>query len=269
MAEFTHAFICTSTSQHLDQLKKILLSNVKKIYLEKPVSDTWDGIEEILGLITSDKKIAVGYDLRFDPGLTLVKDLLDSGRFGKVLSATSFVGQYLPDWRPHEDYRKGSSALKSKGGGVLLDLVHEFDYLYWILGKAKFIAGLYQNNPGLKIETEDLADVLVQFESGHSATIHLDYHQRILERFCLLTCTRGSIRWDLAKKEVVWVDEFGEKETIDFSEHERNERFISILSEFMEGEQFPKIANFHDGLESLKMVLAVKKSSETHTFVML
>lgn len=269
MGSFSHAFICTPTSQHIDELKKILQSDIKKIYLEKPVSDSWDGMDEILGLVTSDHKIAIGYDLRFDPGLNQVKDLLDSGRFGKVLSATAFVGQYLPDWRPSEDYRKGSSALKSKGGGVLLDLVHEFDYLYWLLGKGKCIAGLYQNNLEMEIETEDLADVLIQFDSGANATIHLDYHQRALERFCLLTCTQGSIRWDLANKKVKWVDEAGKKEIIDFSTSERNDRFILILKAFMEDGEVSKLATFQDGIESLKMVLAAKKSSETHTFVKL
>lgn len=266
---FSHAFICTPTAQHVSNLEKIVSAGILRIYLEKPVSHSWEGIEKIINTVKSDQKIVLGFDLRLDPGLLMVRKLIVSEKFGRPLSATSFVGQYLPDWRPLEDYRNGSSALKSKGGGVLLDLVHEFDYLFWLLGKARRIAGIYQNNPELGIETEDLADVLIHFESGAQATIHLDYHQRKLERFCLFTCTKGSIRWDLANRKVDWVDQYGNTGVMDFSSTERNDRFIFILKAFMEMEKNENLASFDEGLESLKMVLAAKKSSETHTFVSL
>ncbi|MBN7799921.1 Gfo/Idh/MocA family oxidoreductase [Algoriphagus aestuariicola] len=266
---YSHALICTPTSQHREELSALIEAGVANIYLEKPVGHSIDGFEVLLRRIGEGQRIIVGYDLRFDPGLNFVRELIASGRFGRILAANAFVGQYLPNWRPHEDYRKGSSALKAKGGGVLLDLVHEFDYLYWLLGRANAVGAFYQQNPELDIETEDLADVLIKFDSGATATVHLDYHQRILERFCVVTCTRGSIRWDLAQRKVAWVEHSGEVGELDFSEAERNERFVSIMSAFLSGVSDERMASFEDGIASLKMVLAAKKSSESHTFVAL
>jgi predicted dehydrogenase len=267
--KYTHAFICTPTSHHKDQLEGLIEAGVENIYIEKPLGNTLEGFDELLLQCSKDQKIVVGYDLRFDPGLNFVRDLIGSGSFGRILSINAFVGQYLPNWRPQEDYKKGSSALKAKGGGVLLDLVHEFDYLYWILGPAILVGGFYQQNPELDIETEDLAEVLIKFKSGATATIHLDYHQRVLERFCLITCTEGTIRWDLPQRKVSWVRSHEQSEEKNFANFDRNDRFIAIVSAFLSNNYDHRLASFEDGIKSLKMVLAAKKSSESHTFVRL
>ena len=42
---------------------------------------------------------------------------------------------FLPSWRKNIDYQSSVSAKKSLGGGVLLELSHEIDYLIWLIGK--------------------------------------------------------------------------------------------------------------------------------------
>ncbi|WP_026952143.1 Gfo/Idh/MocA family protein [Algoriphagus mannitolivorans] len=265
--EFTHAVISSPTSRHITDLNLVLKAGIKYVFLEKPLSHSWENVDEVIQQISPEHKISLGFDLRFDPGLMKVQELIRSGVIGPVFSAVAFVGQYLPDWRPHEDYRLGSSAKISAGGGVLLDLVHEFDYLHWLLGKAKMIGAFYQNSHSLEIETEDLADVLIKFESGAQATVHLDYLQKKLVRYCHLTGAGGIIRWDLAQRMVCITKINGEEKTWDFSQHERNDRFVKIIKAFIENTQEENLASLPDGLSSLKMVLAAKKSSETSTFV--
>lgn len=267
--DFTHALICSPTARHLNDLIPVLQAGIPSVFLEKPVSHTWEGIEDVMSMFRPHQKIFLGFDLRFDPGLTKINELLNAGAIGRVLSATAFVGQYLPDWRPHEDYRLGSSALKAKGGGVLLDLVHEFDYLFWLFGHARTLGAFYQTNPELEIETEDLADILIKFDSGLTATLHLDYHQRNLTRYCHITGTKGSLHWDLATKTVLCTDEKGTIQTFDYKDFERNDRFMRIIQSFMQNQEDKRLTDFSEGLETLKMVLAAKKSSESNTFVRL
>ena len=50
------------------------------------------------------------------------------------MSTTVLCGSYLPSWRKNIIYNKSYSSDKKKGGGVLLDLSHEIDYITWILG---------------------------------------------------------------------------------------------------------------------------------------
>jgi len=267
--DVTHALICSPTARHLNDLIPVIQAGIPSVFLEKPVSHTWEGIEDVMNILQPHQKIFLGFDLRFDPGLNKVNEILKAGGIGRVLSATAFVGQYLPDWRPHEDHRLGSSALKTKGGGVLLDLVHEFDYLFWLFGPASTLGAFYQTNPELEIETEDIADVLIKFDSGQTATLHMDYHQRNLTRYCHFTGSKGSLLWDLATKKVLWTDEKGNIQTFDFIDFERNDRFLRIIQAFMQNQKDEGLTNFSEGLETLKMVLAAKKSSESHTFVRL
>jgi predicted dehydrogenase len=96
------------------------------------------------------------------------KELLQSNAIGKIISVNAFVGQYLPQWRSYEDHRKGMSAKKETGGGVLLDLVHEFEYLYRLFGEVDSVTCYTTNTGALEIETEENADVLFKFKSGHN-----------------------------------------------------------------------------------------------------
>ena len=108
--------------QHLEFLENTQRN--KKILVEKPL------FTEDNDLHLSKNEIFVAYNLRFHPHLEAVKDAL-SGR--EIWSVHARCGSYLPDWRPDRDYKETSSANKSMGGGVLLDLSHEFDGVWEIV----------------------------------------------------------------------------------------------------------------------------------------
>ena len=46
---------------------------------------------------------------------------------------------FLPNWRSNRDYRKSSSLKKVEGGGVLLELSHEIDYIRNLFGVPKHV----------------------------------------------------------------------------------------------------------------------------------
>jgi predicted dehydrogenase len=265
--EFDAAVLCTPTAQHTAGLLALLKAQVRMIYLEKPVSHNFDAWEEVLQAYHSYKPwVCVGFDLHFDPGLGFVKKQIQGGTIGKLLAVNAFVGQYLPDWRPHEDYRQGMSAKKETGGGVMLDLVHEFDYLQWLAGPAEEVACMSRQSGSLEIETEDTADVLIRFKSGITGSLHLDYLQRQLIRQCVLTGTKGSMIWDLARSEVKTNLAGGATDVYSYQGFERNDRFIAIMKAFLGKADDDRLTSLEEGISSLKIVLAAKESSETHTF---
>ena len=265
---FDAAILCTPTALHEEPLLALLEHKILNIYIEKPVSHQYGKMDEILELASGyENNIIVGFDLHFDPGLQKVKELLGSDIIGKPLSANAQVGQYLPDWRPTEDYRQGMSAKKVTGGGVMLDLVHEFDYLLWLMGSAQTIACQYAHTNDLQIETEDVAEVLIRFENGGTGTIHLDYWQQKLVRNCLITGTEGSIFWDLATSSVKWINRNKEENVFDYTGFVRNDRFVAIMKTFLEGGKDDRLTSLQNGIASLKMVLAAKQSSEKQIFV--
>ena len=52
------------------------------------------------------------------------------------LARASF-GYDLRLWRPGTDHRAGYSARAELGGGIVLDAIHELDYLLWLLGPGR------------------------------------------------------------------------------------------------------------------------------------
>lgn len=262
------AILCTPTAQHTPAILQLLQAQVYRIYIEKPISHSLDDIDVVSSLAGSySNKIVVGFDLHFDPGLLKVKELLAAGTIGKIISINAQVGQYLPDWRPTEDYRQGMSAKIATGGGVMLDLVHEFDYVTCLAGPVKTVAALYNNSGTLEIETEDVAEVLLQFDNGAVGTIHLDYLQPSLVRNCMITGTEGSIKWNLATNTVDWMNQKKESFTYDYKSFGRNDRFIEIMKCFLEDAPDDRLTNLEQGIKSLQLVLAAKKSCDAQQFI--
>jgi len=105
------------------------------LFIEKPLSDRWEGIEELLHLVRQKNLVTcVAYNLRFHPGLKLVRKALQENRIGRICSAQIQVGEYLPGMHPYEDYRDNHAARRKEGGGVILCLSHEIDYALWLFG---------------------------------------------------------------------------------------------------------------------------------------
>ena len=251
---------------HLKTLQVLISNNVNNIYIEKPISNDYSQCIGILKEIEAKKiNVTVGYDLHFDPGLLKIEKLLSKGSIGRVVSFISEVGQFLPDWRPTVDYRKSMSARKIDGGGVMLDLVHEFDYIEWLLGPIVSIVGMHDKLSNLEIETEDISVNILKAKSGVIGTLHLDYLQKELTRKFKIIGENGIIVWDYSKAILNWKINNNEKwDYFDYSSFSRNDRFIKIMQLFLESSyesRDKRLTTFSDALKSLKMVTVAKQSN--------
>lgn len=93
----------------------------------------------------------------------------------------SLCSSYLPDWRPAQNYQTSYSARQDLGGGVDLDLIHEWDYLSGLVNIPSSIYRLGGNYSALDIETNDIA-VYVAHDANRMIEVHLDYFGRIARR---------------------------------------------------------------------------------------
>ena len=237
------------------------------LFIEKPLSDSWSGVEDLLATIRRRRLIAlVGFDLRFEPGLRRIKALLTAGAIGRVTAIQAQVGQYLPDWHPWEDYRHGVSARMETGGGVILDLIHELDYVGWLLGPVSSMACFADRVSSLEIETEDTAAMLLRFEGGAIGTVHLDYVQRAPSRTCRIIGEEGLILWDHLARRVRWYEAGRDAwEEFSYEGHSRDDRFLDEarhLLACLEGRERPE-ADAEAGGRALRMAMAAKESAST------
>ena len=264
--KFDVAIICTPTKNHFKDFIDVSQNNIPNIYIEKPICSS--AKESLIIEETKNKlnlNIAIGYDLHFDLGLLKIKALLKENSIGKLCYFQVEVGQYLPDWRVKEDYREGMSAKKALGGGVMLDLIHEFDYVNWLFGPIKSVFGKHNHISNLEIETEDVSLNIVETKKGVLGTIVLDYLQKELSRSCKIIGDKGTIIWNYKKSNVLWMTHDSPiwKE-FDYSHIERNDRFLSIIKTFLESNSDnldDRLSNVEDSIISLKMVETAKKSN--------
>lgn len=261
-AVFDAAIVATPSANHVNDCLNLIEFGIKKIYVEKPISHNLNNTFE---LITQAKhknvQIFVGFDLKFDLGLAKVKTLLADRSIGNLISFQAEVGQYLPNWRPKTDYKQGMSAKIELGGGVMLDLIHEFDYLSWLVGGFKKIYGLNKKINHLAIETEGISVNILESNGGVLGVLSLDYIQKNLHRSVKLIGDNGTIEWNYVNCSVKWQNHKENNFNVFSYTQERNERFLKILKAFYDANINifdEKLTTLDQGITSLKNVLKAK-----------
>ncbi len=195
------AIIATPTHCHMADALRCLESGMH-IFLEKPLAHSMAGVEALQEIAQAHgRTVYIGYTLRFHPVIRKLKELLDGQR---VLHGQAVCASYLPQWRPGRDCREVYSAKRSQGGGVVLDLSHEPDYLSFLLGPVTDIQGQVGRRGDVTVDSEDYADLLMTCgEDGVPVNVHLDYLARRAERWVrIVTCTE-SLFGDLLSGQVV------------------------------------------------------------------
>jgi len=227
-------FVCTPPVLHASQALQALAAGAH-IFVEKPLATTLADARDLVAQTEQHRRIAqVGYNLRFNAGLQKVKELVDAGSIGRILWACAEFGQYLPDWRPWQDYRKSYSAQQTLGGGVILDVSHELDYVIWLLGKPTEVLCMAGKVSDLEVDVEDCATVLLRFANGAHADVHIDCVQRGYSRSCKLAGERGTITWDYVAHQVqIYRAETKSWDTLSYSE-DGNDMYLAEVRHFLE-----------------------------------
>jgi predicted dehydrogenase len=263
----TVAIIASPAVFHVEQALILLNHNIH-LFIEKPLAHNLNSVEKLQRLAEEKSLIVmVGYVLRFSPALKKIKSLFDDGVIGSIINVSVHCGQYLPDWRPGQDYRQTVSARKELGGGVLLELSHEFDYLRWLFGDIDTVVANMVNTNTLEIDVEDRVDVLIKFSQGFSGLVHLNFLDKKAQRLLYINGLNGNISCDLINHKIS-IDIANDKTTLDLSQ-ERNNLYLDELNCFLEcvkHNSTPPIG-ISDGIEVVKIVEAIKQSSNTKKWV--
>jgi glutamate-1-semialdehyde aminotransferase/spore coat polysaccharide biosynthesis protein SpsF (cytidylyltransferase family)/predicted dehydrogenase len=256
--------ICTPPVYHVEEALAALRAR-SHVFIEKPLSHESTGIEVLIAEARRrDRNVQVGYNMRFHPGLRILKDLIDSGKIGRVLWLNVEAGQYLPDWRPWQNYRESYSARQELGGGIILDGSHELDYICWLLGRPIEVSCRAEHLSSLEINVEDSAWIYLTFPDRRRAELHLDFVQRTYTRTCKIVGDNGTALWDFTSQEVRWFspDDPGWK-SIPY-EFEVNDMYVTEISHFLKslGNGTGPIVDLEQGRDVIRVVEAAKKSSQ-------
>lgn len=264
------AVIANPANFHLETAHALAKAGVH-LLIEKPLSNSVNGISELIKTCElSNTTLAIGYNLRFLPSLQYFRETIRSRMIGEILSARCEAGQYLPAWRPSSDYRQGVSAQKALGGGVLLELSHEIDYLRWIFGDVEWVRATLGKQSNLEIDVEDSAFLTIGFmpNSGGKqllSTVNLDFIRHDHTRLCTAIGEKGSLIWNGVTGEVMLYKLDSASWQLLYSQEPiRDETFLAEWEDFLLSIQENKspFVTGEDGMRVLEIIKAANLSSE-------
>jgi predicted dehydrogenase len=255
LADSDIAVVATPNKFHRDDAAAALAAGCH-VLVEKPFAHTTAGLAALLDdADKSGRVIAVAHNLRFNPVAKAARELIEAGRIGSLIWARFACGSYLPNWRPHEDYRQGYAA-EPGSGGVIFDIVHEFDLATFLLGPLRTEHAVARRTGFLDIPTEDCADILLRDPDGRRVSLHLDYLTRPVLRTSDIVGTEGRIELDLVRRHIRLLRADG---TSDFEEQAAtaiDQDYRDLAETFIRSTE-QKIAPVCPGREALEVLQEV------------
>lgn len=198
--DYDAIFITNPTEMHLSTLEKYHEQG-KHFFIEKPLT-SYRNLEDTFHLqYREDSVYYVACPLRYTAVLQYIKEQVNPD---KVISARCISSSYLPDWRPGIDYRNTYSAHKELGGGVSIDLIHEWDYIKYLFGMPEKVFYTYGKKSQLELDCEDYAIYVADY-ADKMVELHLDYFGRKTVREIMIFTDEDTIVGDLANSTVTYL----------------------------------------------------------------
>lgn len=258
--KYDAVFITNPTEFHLYALRDFHeISDC--FFIEKPIASIGQLAEAEKFELSGSKKYYVACPLRYNAVIKYIKEQIS---VDDVIAARSISSSYLPDWRPGQDYRKTYSARKDLGGGVSIDLIHEWDYLTYLFGMPNEVQCLIGKNSTLEIDSDDHALYIGKYNgdlcgnsenSGKTVELHLDYYGRKTIREIMLFTKDETIVGDIANNEIHFLKA---EEKIEFNEErdDYQKRELEYFLDLVEG-KLEEGSAFEHAVQVLKLTQGI------------
>jgi len=200
------AIVATPSSLHIAPARALLSSGLH-VLMEKPLCTSVAEAIELKPLVRKAGLVfMMAHTFRFRAEWMEMKRILDTNPLGRIYSAESMGGWYLPDWHIHEDYRREYAAQKKLGGGVILtSLSHIFDLVTWFFGDIKNIAGAQMRLSNLELDVDDADVCTLRTSNGIAVTLAEDFLSRCPRRTLRVNAEHGYLEADFNRKTLsVW-----------------------------------------------------------------
>jgi UDP-N-acetyl-2-amino-2-deoxyglucuronate dehydrogenase len=186
--------VCSPNGLHAQHAIEALKAGYH-VLCEKPMGLTVKECGEMIQTAErSNKRLFAIKQNRYNPPVAAVKELIDAGKLGKVLSL-----QLSCFWNRNTDYYANSwKGTKDLDGGTLFtQFSHFIDLLYWLIGDVDEVAAYMGNfaHDGI-IEFEDTGVVILKFTSGTIGTVNytVNSFERNMEGSLTIFGDKGTVK---------------------------------------------------------------------------
>lgn len=242
-------FLITSeTSNHYKYLKFIIENfHNKRILVEKPLFKNYKNLN------IKNNKVFIGYNLRMHPVLQFVKKFINKK---EIFYVNSRCESFLPKWRKDRNYTKSSSASKKLGGGVLLDLSHELDYLIWFFKDLlpKYVINSKISN--LNISSDDFLLLIAKNKEKIHFNISLNYFSKIETRQLVINGKNFTIFADIIKNKIKIINQNKNKNIL-YKKFNISDTYLNMHKAILNN-KFKNICNYSQGVKIMKLIERIR-----------
>jgi 1,5-anhydro-D-fructose reductase (1,5-anhydro-D-mannitol-forming) len=255
-------YISTTNEKHLPQALATIAAG-KHVLCEKPLALSVADAARMVGAAKDRGVIfATNHHLRNAGSHLAMRDLIASGRVGRVLSVRVHHAVHLP---PHLQGWRINDA--SAGGGVIPDItVHDADTVRFHLGEDPAEVVAQAGVSGMGQGVEDSVMSVWTMPSGAMVMAHESFTHPYAGSGIEVHGTEGSIfaKGVMTQRpvgEVELVTAQG-REVVSFATHDLYTRAVGLFGDAVAGQGHPA-ADGIDGVKSLAVALAVREAAQT------
>lgn len=184
------------------------------VFTEKPPAVDKAQWRQFQALENSGRRVGICFQNRYNQSVRSARELLASGRVGKVRGARAFLTWYRDASYYRDSGWRGS--WQTEGGGLLINqAVHTLDLLTCLMGTPDGVE-CHMSNHSLRdvIEVEDTLEARIRFRSGahalfYASNAYCDNAPVLLE----VACDGATLRLEGDTLAVIWAD--GHREQMD------------------------------------------------------
>ena len=261
-ADIAAVYISSTNEKHKDQALAAIAAG-KHVLCEKPLAMTIeDAIEMVKAAERAGLVFATNHHLRNAGSHIKIKELISNGKIGTVQSIRIFHAVYLPEnlqgWRIND---------AGAGGGVVPDIVvHDADTIRFYLEQDPERVVALERSESMGQGVEDSVMSIWTMPSGIMVQTHESFTHRFAKTGVEIYADKGSIiaREVMTQRPtgiIYLADEDGTRE-VAFDDHNLYVHSLGRFAKALNGEGRPS-ADGLDGIKSLAVALAVKKSAVT------
>jgi UDP-N-acetylglucosamine 3-dehydrogenase len=212
--QFDAAFVCTPTSTHSAIASQLIQSN-KHVFIEKPMTYLSEDGKDLVELANQKNVIlSCGYIERFNPAVGIVKDFVQSKKYGELVLL--------------EFHRENRMPLHIKDVGIIYDTsVHDIDTAMWLFDDTPEV--VFARAGKIKHEHEDFASIMLGFKDNKVAIISSNWITPTKIRKFNAVCTEGIISSDFISQEIT-VKTINSTQKL---EHEKHEPLLLEIQNFL------------------------------------
>lgn len=273
--------IATPNQLHLPQGLEALQADVP-VLIEKPMADTVDAAEALVAKSAeSGVPVLVGHHRRHNPIIQAAKERISSGALGSIVAVHGMCWLYKPD-----DYFDTAWRTQPGAGPVFINLIHDVDLLRHLVGEIISVEA-FEANEARGHEVEDTAAIILRFAGGALGTLsvsdsvvapwswELTADENPAYPFTGQNCyfiggTHGALElpgfkaWMQGEARSWW--EPIHQQTVDIGHEDPLDVQIRHFCDVITGKAEPRVSGV-DGLRSLQVISAIKKSAQEKTSV--